>query len=272
MADESPHAGDDAGCAPERPPLPKILVTCPLHDGKLHYRWVAGALDAKTDFHGRIRFDVQIGSFLPRNRDLLTSGFLKSDATHMLCVDSDVGWSSGQLQQLIDADVDFVSGCYARKRADREIPTSLTGAHRGDLYEAEYVPAGFMLVRRTVIEQMIAAYADLHYTTPQGDCWALWASLFDRGTSYDGEDVAFCRRWTRIGGKIWLHRGVVLDHYGDICYRPPETDEAGTRKAILETLLPQAFGTTSTARVRMIGKVPVFIHSPVTATEPEVAA
>ena len=245
--------------------LPRLLVTCPIHDGKLHYRWVAGALDAKTDFAGRIRFDVQIGSFLPRNRDLLTSGFLRSDATHMLCIDSDIGWRSDQIQKLIDADRDFVSGVYCKKNSSREIPAHLTGKHEGDLYEAEYVPAGFMLLRRAVIERMVEAYADLHYTAINADHWALWSSLFEQGASYDGEDVAFCRRWRKIGGQIWIHRGVVVDHYGDACYQAPSVTEDGEQKAIFESMLPTAFGETSQARRQFIGKVPVYIHEQVAA-------
>jgi hypothetical protein len=68
---------------------------------------------------------------------------------------------------------------------------------------------------------MVGAYRHLEYRVPNfGSLWALWASTFEPGITYSGEDVAFCRRWRAIGGKIWLHAGVILKHIGDHVYVP----------------------------------------------------
>ena len=225
-------------------PLPSLFVCTPSHDRKIHAAWTAGALAAQRVFSGRIAIDEQVGSILPRNRDLLTDRFLDSGATHMLCVDSDIGWHPAQAQALLDTGKPFVSGTYSKKQDDREIPAAYTGrrdgstfntltpnpAKRGEpiekpLWEATHVPAGFLLVERQVIERMIGAYRELEYRIAGvGTVWALWYPLFEQGVTYSGEDIAFCNRWRKIGGEIWMHRGVVLAHYGEAAYYPREDD------------------------------------------------
>jgi len=202
---------------------PTLFVATPLHAAWLHQLYMAGALQAMTAFAGRIRFDTFVGSFLPISRDVLTKKFLESGATHMLCIDSDIGWTPGDAQKLLDSGKEFVSGCYVKKQAKVTLPAKLTAKHEGELWEAEHVPAGFLLLSRRVVEQMVEAYrAELQYESAFGQTWALWSSLFTKGQSYDGEDVSFCRRWRQIGGQVWLHQGVVLAHAGEKIYLPTE--------------------------------------------------
>ncbi len=228
----------------------KTLFVCtPLHDGKVHHQYLIGALQSMQQFSGRIRFEAQVGSFLPRNRDVLTSRFLESKASHMLCVDSDIGWSSSDAQALMDADKDFVGGVYCKKQQSREIPAVLLGGREGDLWLADYVPAGFILVSRACIERMYGAYRNLQYSIANfGYVTALWSSLFVDGQSYDGEDVSFCRRWRKLGGEIWLHQGVTLKHYGEMAFVPGEGQVASQAPA--------------GGNVEMRGRVPVHLHQP----------
>lgn len=199
---------------------PSIFVASPLMDGSCNYLYVAGALQAMTHFAGRVAFEVDLHSSLPRSRDTLTARFLDSSASHMLCIDSDVGWTPADAQALLDTGLDFVSGTYCKKQPDRAIPAKLIDDGPGPVREAEYVPGGFLLVSRAAVERMVGAYRHLAYTTERGTIWALWAEIFERGETYSGEDVSFCRRWRAIGGKVWLHTGVVLKHVGDQVFLP----------------------------------------------------
>lgn len=141
----------------------------------------------------------------------------------MLCVDSDIGWTAADVQALLDVGVDVISGTYCKKQPNREIPARLIGDTDGVVKEAEYVPGGFLLVTRAAVERMVGAYRHLMYQTHRGPAWALWAEMFETGESYSGEDVSFCRRWRAVGGKIWIHTGVVLKHTGDQVFTPGET-------------------------------------------------
>lgn len=192
-----------------------LFVGIPVHDGKIHQNCVAGMMQTQTRFANRIAFDTHLGSFLPRNRDVLTAHFLDSGATHMLCLDSDIGFTPDDVQALLDTDLDFVSGCYAKKQPDREIPAKLNGKVSGDCLGVEHAPAGFLMLSRGCVERMVGAYRKLEYQSTNGRAWGLW-----QPTNNNGEDVSFCYRWTEIGGSIWIHPGVILNHYGEHCYTP----------------------------------------------------
>jgi len=158
---------------------------------------------------------------------VLTARFLDSAATHMLCVDSDIGWTPADAQKLLDAGKDFVSGCYCRKQTSRDIPAELTGNREGDLLEASTVPAGFLLLSRAAVERMVGAYRHLQYKNAWGQAWALWSPMFEHGAQF-GEDTSFCLRWRGLGQKIWMHSGVILQHIGECSYVP---DAPGGAKA-----------------------------------------
>ncbi len=172
-------------------------------------------------FRGRCAFDTMVGSILPRNRDILTAKFLDSPATHMLCIDSDIGFTPDDVEALLDTGLDFIGGCYPKKQPDREIPARLNGKIENGVLGVEYAPAGFLMLSRECVERMVGAYRKSEYATEHGRAWALWSPpVVAPGTPYVGEDIAFCNRWSEIGGSIWIHPGVVLSHHGDHCYMP----------------------------------------------------
>jgi hypothetical protein len=141
----------------------------------------------------------------------------------MLCVDADISWRAGDVHKLLATGKDFVSGIYSMKNEKRTLPFNWTGERDGELLGCEWAPGGFLLVARPVIERMMGAYSNLQYKSDDGySLWALWSMMFDPQTPYSSEDVAFCKRWRRLGGKIWAHPGVVLKHYGEAAYLPKE--------------------------------------------------
>lgn len=271
---------------------PTLFLCTPTHDGRVHIPYHQGCLRTTATFHDRIQIAHRAGPILPRNRDLLTDGFLDSPATHMLCVDSDIGFGPEQVQALLDLRLPFVAGTYSKKQANREIPADYTGETSGEpfatlfangqrgavierpLWKAKHVPAGFMLIERGTIERMAGAYRSLQYQVQQvGLITGLWSPEFQQGVSYAGEDVAFCRRWTALGGEIWMHRGIVLEHHGDMMYLPSETDTTPSMadkpeaKAEPPSAPPPepapAVGSAPTSngvQRQMRGSLPVFIH------------
>lgn len=200
-----------------------IFIATPLGSPQLHVAYMAGALKAQTMFRDRIAIDTQMGSFLPRNRDMLAMRFLDSGASHLMSIDSDIGWLPEQVQSLLDTNLDFVGGVYGRKILKSTVPAKLVDpASQEVVTEAEYIPGGFTLCSRSCIERMVGAYRHMHYLVDGKSNYALWSYQFSPGLSYDQEDVAFCRRWRAIGGKIFLHRGVIVRHYGDHGFVPDE--------------------------------------------------
>ena len=199
-----------------------FFLATPLHDGRVHHAYMSGVIELALAARERLIIGKFSGPFLPASRDILTAHFLRSGASHLLCVDSDIGWSAADVKKLVDADKDFVAGLYAKKTTEPLLATPLAEEREGALIAAPYAAAGFLLLTRACVEQMVRAYPELQYDTPQGPAWALWSPLFD--VRPYGEDAGFCRRWRKLGGKIWAHSQVLLKHYGDHAFvaQPPE--------------------------------------------------
>ena len=199
---------------------PILFLATPLHDGRVHRAYMNGALQLAAAIPGRLIISSFTSQSVFVSRDVLTAHFLRSNATHLLFVDSDMGWTAADAEKLVLAGKDFVAGTYARKQADRALASTLLDDRDGELVEAEFAAAGFLLMSRAGVERMVGAHPELEYATAHGPAFALWSPIFD-GIPY-GEDFSFSKRWRALGGKIWVHRGVRLGHFGESIFWPTE--------------------------------------------------
>src|SRR6478736_422234 len=216
MAEPRPSSAPEA--ISNGPRRPVFFLATPLHDGRVHHTYLSGAIQLSAAAPGQLIVGTYTNSFLPVSRDLLTAQFLRSPATHFLCVDSDIGWTPSDVEKLLRANKDFVSGIYARKQPDCAPASFLLEEREGDLIECQHAAAGFLLLTRACVERMVLAHPELEYKTPHGTAWALWSPVFN-GKPYS-EDTAFSARWRALGGKIWAHSQVLLKHYGEKMYFP----------------------------------------------------
>lgn len=183
-------------------------IATPTHDARVHGVYMQGVLSASHSFPG-CDWAICNGTGLMRQRDILVAGFLAGQCSHLLFVDSDQAWSAADAQKLYETGEDFVGGTYCRKSPARALTAHLLPERKGELIAATHVGTGFLLVSRQAVERMIAAYAADTYESGGKTYTSLFLQAIDEGT----EDLAFCRRWRDIGGKVWMHTGVVLPHY-----------------------------------------------------------
>ncbi len=179
-------------------------------------------------------------SLIPRARNSLVARFLDHPAaTHLLFIDADIGFEVAQVLRMLAFGEDVVAGMYPLKLRDwqaarpdepaaaatlRYLGVPCTGAaaeRRDGFVTGEFAGTGFLLLSRTALREMTAAYPETQYrsdhtgTPPGGNLYALFDSMIDRETgTYLSEDYAFCRRWRAIGGRIWLDTRGRLDHIG----------------------------------------------------------
>ena len=192
-------------------------------------------------------------ALITRARNTLLHQFItRTDASHLLFVDSDIGFSFSDVQALLNADKPVIGGAYPLKShywdknterflASGEPPETASLRYVGDcaaLYsettrplvaQVSYVGTGFLLLTRATIQRMMTAYPDSRYrrvdaqqsgnvpalSDEQTDAFALFDCMIEPETrTYLSEDYAFCRRWIDIGGTVWLHRSLALSHTG----------------------------------------------------------
>ena len=155
-------------------------------------------------------------------RNAVVREFLESDCTDLVFLDSDVTWEPKDIVQLCGRDKDIVGGVYPYRRDGGEgMPVRMMDSRKLDsdgLLEVEGLPTGFLKIKRHVLQTIADAspkYWDKVYQT---------ALVFDRpdpdeaGTRWGG-DIAFCRKWTALGGKMYADAELRIGHVGRVVLR-----------------------------------------------------
>ena len=163
-------------------------------------------------------------SLITRGRNNLVAKFLFNQAaTHLMFIDVDLGFDAESILRLLCANQDLVGGVYPMKRIPIRyvINTVPNPVVLGDLVEVSTLGTGFMLIKREVIEKMIAAHPELKYRDNIGIgqqyeplMYGLFDTMIDPDGNYLSEDWTFCYLWRLMGGKVFADTGIKLDHTG----------------------------------------------------------
>jgi len=150
------------------------------------------------------------GQCISTNRNAITEQALASNAEWIWYVDDDHIFQPDTLMQLLDRNVDIVSGLYLQRTAPYAPHqyTRYDSATKGfwaeplaqndqGIREVLAVGAGCLLVKTSVLQKMETPYWRLGQTAP--DVW--------------GDDFDFCKRARAAGFKIWCDLDVLVGHY-----------------------------------------------------------
>lgn len=201
-----------------------IYIGVPTYNGLLHHRTVAGLVQTARfcgEKHVGIGLEViPHDAFIGRARNLIVHKFMMSGFHDLVFVDADIGFDLKDIAAICKATPEMVMGLYLMKSPEIRYPASLSKGlerHPSDrnLVKIEYGPAGFMRIRRSVVEKLIAKYPEDYYVD------STFGKVYDlfphgrRGNRFVGEDIAFCERCNEAGIDIWAMQGVHLEHYGE---------------------------------------------------------
>ena len=199
-------------------------------------------------------------SLITRARNNLVAKAMNNpDMTHILFIDNDITWDPIDILKLLIADKDLIGGIYPYKNFDwkklqepnaienilnkknntffkntdddRMIQHSILNYNlnyktknievTNNLIEVRHIATGFMLIKRSVIEQLSNVYPDtkyvddINYLNKDEERFAY--ALFDCAViekHYFSEDWLFCHRWSQINGKIYTDISINLQHTG----------------------------------------------------------
>lgn len=221
----------------------RVMISVPSVDGKVYGQTMHGILRATVDllshgFRSPIVYQVWQESILPHARNIMLAEFMASDCTDLVCIDADMTWSPEAFLRLLLHPVEIVGAAYRKKLT--QLAYNLRWAWGDDnrliqdqdtgLLEVEGLPFGFIRIRRSAIERMIAELKPRRYkATRNGQdltVYKLFDLEFTDGPSgpdgddgdYWGEDLVFCKAWRSIGGKVWCDAEAAVHHIGNFTY------------------------------------------------------
>lgn len=179
-----------------------------------------------------VSHEVLGDSLVSRARNTLSAAFLKSDATHLLFIDSDMTFFPQDVARLLSHDVDIVGGFYPKKQPELAWVCNVASGELPDargLQRVRYMGTGFMLIKREVFERMRAEFPELAYrpdSNPEETEWDFWQvgvyhNKADGFRRYLSEDWYFCQRCLDMGITVYADTEVVAEHIGEIAYPLP---------------------------------------------------
>jgi len=182
-----------------------------------------------------IFFDPSIG----RARNAAIAKFLQDqDNTHLLFIDSDTVFEPEDVFKLIESNKDVIGGSYPKKyivwdrlkenpdaeRVDFTIngDVSIT---KDNFLNVNYVPTGFLLIKREVISKIIDNHPNIKYIN-QVDGYGIGEEHYDLYTvgindkgTFDSGNWRFCSLWVEMGGELLVHPEINVGHIGWQEYR-----------------------------------------------------
>lgn len=221
-----------------------LIISTPCDNNSLDMHYVSSlsqTIGMVRGFGGHVDWHTSPGcADLPLARAKLFGKFYRSDATHMLLVDSDMGFNPNDVLRLLLANREYM-GAAGPKKGYPIIFAANNATEDGDIMPTEIemqtgiikcteVGAAFMLMSKACATKMVEAYKDelawdsgegimeyavydpMVFTTPKGKRMR-WS-----------EDFSFCKRWRKIGGEIYLMPDIELKHTGTHTWSAKQTD------------------------------------------------
>lgn len=188
----------------------------------------------------KVSYAYTEGYDLAQQRDFLAHRFLRSEATHMLMVDDDMGYDADLGEKLLTlnkplvavacplrivdpADVERLikqglSGAEAMKAA---LKYTMRGAMRNDgsVISASEIGAGIMMISRGCFKDIEKKTKVAEYTIHAANVTNMRVkSFFHREVDEKGElwpeDYSFCLRWRKLGGEVFVYPHANVQHIG----------------------------------------------------------
>ena len=167
-------------------------------------------------------------SLITRGRNNLMSKMMTNTAaTHFMFIDADIRFQPESILQMLAYEKDVIGGLYPKKALPVSYVINLKPQTKiqGDIFTVDTMGTGFLLFKRKVYEDLIAAHPECKYVDDVGlgkqyepMMYSIFDCKIDERGHYLSEDWLFCRRWQELGGEIWAHSKVLLNHVGHYEY------------------------------------------------------
>lgn len=204
-----------------------ILFCTPTGDGKYEREFVSSIFSTMKELE-RLGARAQFANFpycadLALARAKLLGTFYRSEHTHMMWIDADMGWKPQDVVRLVLHEKDYIGAAGPKKKYPLEFAANNIDEHGSpipcifegtELIEIAEVGLAFILMSRECVSRMVNCYESLEFNGGNDTKeYALFDPIILNGRRLS-EDFAFARRWQKIGGKIHLIPDIRLTHTG----------------------------------------------------------
>jgi len=231
--------------------MPKITIATPAY-GEIFYAPYVQSLYRLVRACERQKWNttfatISYADIVESRNFLLTHWFDKTDATHLLFIDADMGFEPQLVLDMVGLDKPVVGVVYPKRQIDLERLTKLVGegespprainrahdfilrrnARSGAVnakgfVEVDGIGAGVLLIRRDCVDTMLKKMPELSdkgakKSSPLAKNLDRLIRAFEPMFVDSGrlsEDFAFCHRWRQCGGEIWANITHEITHIG----------------------------------------------------------
>lgn len=170
---------------PQPPKQKSIFIATPMFGGQCNYMYMISLINLLNRLGQAgipAMFEIAANeSLITKARNILVEGFLKSNATHLLFLDADLGFDPDDVMRMVQQDKEVIGGQYAKKKINWEVVKNVVNMNPGipghsinavvaestfkpvgdtmtfninEPVEVESIATGLMLVKREVFEKM----------------------------------------------------------------------------------------------------------------------
>jgi hypothetical protein len=216
----------------------KVFIPLICYNHTCNTEWMMSILkllnSAKETGLGMSLYPIFFESLVSRARNAAVAHFLEDEEnTHLLFIDSDIIFEPEDVYRLIQAEKDVIAGMYPKKyivwdrlkqnpnaeRVDFPIGGEIK-VTEDDYIESNYLPTGFLMIKREAILKLIEEHPELKYKNDidgymgGGDNFYNLFNAGIRNGIYESEDWGFCSLWKESGGQVLIHPDINLKHVG----------------------------------------------------------
>jgi hypothetical protein len=216
----------------------KLFIATPAFGHQVTTNYANSLLKFVSTSHPRLAVSsavhLQSGmALVTQARNNCVAYFLNSDCTHFLFIDADIGFEPEAIYRLIERDVPLCLTPYPVKGYGKDNQLQFivhfpdkdnVRIDKNGFAEIIAGPTGFMMIKREVFEKLAEKYPERKTVnkqlvgnkveTMEKGWYTFFETAQDPENGYLGEDIAFCRLWTNIGGKIYADTQTPLTHFG----------------------------------------------------------
>ncbi|MES2198787.1 MAG: hypothetical protein V4489_01270 [Chlamydiota bacterium] len=239
-------------------PKLKLFIGTPMHGGTCTSAYLRGMVDlsaACSAYNIGMTLYAPETDLVQKGRNLCVDAFLKSDSTHFLFIDADIGFTAKDALTLLylvasdkEGKYDILAGPYPKKsisweKVKRAVEKGFANENAKSLenYVGNYtflaplgkpfsldapaevleIGTGFMMIPKRTFEKFMQAYPqNLFRESKDNMQFAFFNCAIDPATErFMGEDSLFCLNVRKMGGKVWVAPWLRLIHQGTYSFQ-----------------------------------------------------